>query len=785
MPTTSSSISQPTETLQPIELVEPIELSLPIEGMTCASCVNRVERFLRRTDGVLQANVNLATEQAHVRFDPQLAGREELARAVEAAGYGVRQVAARTDGALDDAAVADAERRSRETRRLGWEAALAVAAGLVMMGMTLWGTSFIPLAQLNWLLLVPGTIVQFGLGRRFYSAAWRAARHASANMSTLVVLGTTAAWLYSVVVTVAPELVMAAQMEPMTYFDSAAVIIGLVLTGRWLEARAKSQTAGAVRRLAGLQPTTARISRAGREFDVPLGDVLVGDLLRVRPGEKVPVDGRVVEGSSAVDESMLTGEAMPRAKGAGDDVIGGTINGTGTFLFRATRVGRDTVLAQIVRLVEQAQGSRAPIQRLADAVTGWFVPLVVVVALATFTVWMLFGPEPRLTFALISTISVLIIACPCAMGLATPTAIMVATGRGAEAGILIRGGEALELAEKVDTVVFDKTGTLTRGRPEVARVAAVAGATEGDVLRLAAAVETGSEHPLAAAILERAKRGEVEIPGATGFEAAAGHGAHAVVDGRHAVVGNARLMADHDIDVTQLGALASEAAVAGETPVFVAADGELRGVITISDVIRPDAAAAIRTLRERGIEAWLLTGDQRLVAESVARQVGIPSDRVIAEVLPAEKQAQVAALQSRGRRVAMVGDGINDAPALAQADIGVAIGTGTDVAIEASDVTLVGGDPRLVPVAIDLSRRTMRVIRQNLFWAFAYNVVLIPVAMGVLYPFTGMLLDPILAAAAMALSSVSVVLNSLRLRGFTPLNPPRADEQLETTPQSV
>jgi len=757
--------------------LQPIELSLPIEGMTCASCVNRVERFLRKTDGVVEANVNLATEHARVRFDPKVVGRDELERAVEASGYSVREVVPTADAAaLDAAAEVDAARRARETRRLGWEAALAVAAGLAMMGLTLWGTSVISLAQLNWLLLVPATFVQFGLGRRFYSAAWRAGRHRSANMSTLVVLGTTAAWLYSVVVTLAPELVMAAGMEPMTYFDSAAVIIGLVLTGRWLEARAKSETAGAVRRLAGLQPRTARIVRDGRETDVSLAEVYAGDLVRVRPGEKVPVDGRVVDGSSAVDQSMLTGEAIPVAKGVGDEVIGGTINGTGTFLFRATRVGRDTMLAQIVRLVEQAQGSRAPIQRLADAVTGWFVPLVLVIALATFAVWMLFGPEPRLTFALISTISVLIIACPCAMGLATPTAIMVATGRGAEAGILIRGGEALEQAEKIDTVVFDKTGTLTRGRPEVTQLVAASGASPDNLIRVAAAVEAGSEHPLASAIVERARRDGIAIPAATDFDSAAGYGAHASVDGAPAVVGSARLMADHGVDVASLAEAVTEAAVAGQTPVYVAADGTLLGVIMVSDPVRPEAAAAVATLRARNVDAWLLTGDQRLVAESVARQVGIAPERVIAEVLPAEKQARVAALQAEGRTVAMVGDGINDAPALAQADVGVAIGTGTDVAMEASDVTLVGGDPRLVPVAIELSRRTMRVIRQNLFWAFAYNVVLIPVAMGVLYPFTGLLLDPILAAAAMALSSVSVVLNSLRLRRFTPRVPPVREE---------
>jgi Cu+-exporting ATPase len=754
-----------------------IELTLPIDGMTCASCSNRVERFLRKTDGVVEANVNLATEQARVSYDPSRVGREELVHAVVAAGYDVRaDEALGEDSSLDEAAVTDTARRALETRRLGWEAAAAIGIGAVMMGATLWGTGVIALEQLNLVLLAPATFVQFILGRRFYAAAWRAARHASANMSTLVVLGTSAAWLYSVAVTLTPTLVASTGVEPMTYFDSAAVIIGLVLAGRWLEARAKSHTAGAIRRLAGLQPRTARIVRGGREIDVALSEVLAGDIVRVRPGEKVPVDGRVIEGSSAVDESMLTGEAMPVSKGVGDEVIGATLNTTGTFLFRATRVGRETVLAQIVRLVENAQGSKAPIQRLADAVTGWFVPVVLAIATATFAIWLLAGPEPRLTFALVTAISVLIIACPCAMGLATPTAIMVATGRGAEQGILIRGGEALENAERIDTVVFDKTGTLTRGRPAVARVTAAAGVDERDLLRVASAVETGSEHPLGAAIVEHARALGLESTAALGFEATAGHGAHADVGGRHSIVGNARLMADHDISIESARDAFDAATRDGLTTVFVAADGRLLGLISLSDPVRPEASAAVAALARRGIESWLLTGDTRRVAEAVAGTVGIATDHVVAEVLPAEKQAHVASLQAVGRRVAMVGDGINDAPALAQADLGVAIGTGTDVAIEASDITLMGGDPRLVDGAIALSARTMRTIRQNLFWAFAYNVVLIPVAMGVLYPFTGILLDPILAAAAMALSSVTVVVNSLRLRAFRPPVPGNRDD---------
>jgi Cu+-exporting ATPase len=755
-----------------------IELTLPIEGMTCASCVNRVERYLRKTDGVLEANVNLATEQARVRFNPTVVGRDELTRAVVAAGYAVRAdvAGADADGALDAAASADAQRRERETRQLAFEAAAAIATGLVMMALALWPTPILALEQLNWLLLVPATLVQFVLGRRFYVSASRAARHASANMSTLVVLGTTAAWLYSAVITVWPNLVMNAGLEPMTYFDSAAVIIGLVLAGRWLEARARSATIGAVRRLAGLQARVARVVRDGREMDVALAEVQAGDLVRVRPGEKVPVDGRIVEGTSALDESMLTGEPMPVAKGVGDEVIGATLNTSGSFVFRATRVGRDTVLAQIVRLVEEAQGSKAPIQRLADAVTAWFVPAVLVLALATFVVWLVLGPEPRATFALVNLISVLVIACPCAMGLATPTAIMVGTGRGAEQGVLIRGGEALESAERIDTVVFDKTGTLTRGRPALAEVVPAPGVDTDELLRVAAAVEKGSEHPLAGAILEGAAARGVEAPNATGFEIAAGYGAHAHIDERTAVVGNARLMADHKVDLTPLAAAASSAASSAQTPVYVALDGRLLGMLAIADPVRPEAAAAITELHRRGLETWLVTGDVLAVGESVARVVGIPAAHVRAEVRPEGKIEFIREIQGRGRKAAMVGDGINDAPALAQADLGVAIGTGTDVAMEASDVTLVGGDPRLVATAINLSKQTMRTIRQNLFWAFAYNVVLIPVAMGVLYPFTGILLDPILAAAAMALSSVSVVANSLRLRRFRPPVPNQGDK---------
>jgi P-type Cu+ transporter len=744
-----------------------IEMVLPIEGMTCASCVNRIERFLKKTDGVVDANVNLATERATVRVDPALAGRAELIGAVEAAGYDVRPESADAQvTAVDLAAEVDAEAaaKDRELADLRLRALVSLAIAVGIMAIMFWPNRPFGMETANRLVLLPATFVQFWAGGRILRAAWRAGRHGDATMDTLVAIGTLAAWGYSAVITLWPQLLMEAGREPETYFDSSTIIIGLVLLGRWLEARAKRQTAGAIRALVGLQARTARVIRGEDELDLPIEQVQAGDLVRVRAGEKVPVDGIVTEGTSSVDQSMLTGESMPVEKVDGDEVIGATMNQSGSFVFRATRVGRDTVLAQIVHMVEQAQGSKAPIQALADRISGVFVPIVLLLAAATFLVWLLLGPEPSFTLGLISAITVLIIACPCAMGLATPTAIMVGTGRAAQAGILIRGGEALEQAGRVDAIVFDKTGTLTVGRPAVTAVVPVEGVSETELLDLAASVERGSEHPLAAAIVGRAREGELGFLTATDFEALTGLGAVADIDGRTVVCGNRRLMEARGIDVGALADQADRAAAEGRTPVFVAVAGRIAGLMVIADPIKPEAAAAIRDLAARGIEAWLVTGDGRATAESVARAVGIAQDHVLADVLPGEKAERIRALHADGRIVAMVGDGINDAPALAQADLGVAIGSGSDVAIEASDVTLVGGDPRLVASAIALSRRTMRVIRENLGWAFGYNIVLIPVAMGVLYPFAGLTLNPALAAGAMAVSSVSVVLNSLRLR---------------------
>ncbi|HEU4920105.1 MAG TPA: heavy metal translocating P-type ATPase [Candidatus Limnocylindrales bacterium] len=746
----------------------PIEMVLPVEGMTCASCVNRIERFLRKTPGVEEAAVNLATEKATVRFDPTVAGRSELVSAIEAAGYDVKPEAARSEEpvATDleaEVTSEDAEREKAQRRTLV-QSLVSIGAALVFMVLMFWPQTVWAMEDLNKLILWPATFIQFWAGGRFYRSAWKAGRHGGATMDTLVAVGTSAAWAYSVVVTMYPDVIHEAGLHPETYFDSSAIIIGLILLGRWLEDRAKGRTTGAIRRLVGLQAKTARLVRDGEEVEVELALVQPGDLLRVRPGEKVPVDGVLVEGMSAVDESMLTGEPIPATKNPGDEVIGATINTTGSFIMRATRVGRDTALANIVALVQRAQGSKAPIQAMADRIAETFVPAVLVVAALSFVAWFLLGPEPRLTLALTAFIGVVIIACPCAMGLATPTAIMVGTGKGAETGILVRGGQALEAAGRLDTVILDKTGTLTLGKPTVAEILPGPGVDSRELLDLAGSLESNSEHPLGRAIVATAREDERGFRTVEGFEAVAGNGVRGTIEGREVLIGNARMMTERAIDLAAFADATDRHAANGATVSYVAIDGRAAGLVAISDPVKAESAAAVRTLESMGLTVWLLTGDGRRTADAVARQVGIEPARVVAEVLPADKAAVVERLQAEGRHVAMVGDGINDAPALAQADVGVAIGTGADVAIEASDITLVGGDPRLIASAIGLSRATLRTIRQNLFWAFAYNVLLIPVAMGVLYPFTGWTLNPALAAAAMAISSVSVVTNSLRLR---------------------
>jgi P-type Cu+ transporter len=755
-------------------------VSFPIEGMTCASCVNRITRFLSKVEGVDEAHVNLASESATVRYDPAALTVADLVAAVDAAGYVARvEQATAADHATDVAEAAEARterdeaaaRHVRDLRRRLVVAALLTApllGGLARMtvapGLPAFLTS--PLFQ-----LALATPVQLWAGWPFYKGAFKALRHKATDMNTLIAVGTSAAYGYSVATILAPDFFRAAGLGmdgaalPM-YFDTSAAIITLILMGRFLEARARSHTSDAIRRLINLAPRTARVIRDGVEMDIPAADVRVGEVVRVRPGETIAVDGVVTQGASGVDESMITGESLPVAKRADDLVVGGTLNTTGTLTFRATRVGADTVLARIIRLVSEAQGSRAPIQRLADVVTGYFVPAVLGLAALTFVIWFAVGPAPAFNLALLNTVAVLIIACPCALGLATPTSIMVGTGKGAEAGVLFRNAEALERLGSVKAVVLDKTGTLTEGKPRVTDVVRGAGApAEDELLALVAAAERPSEHPLADAIVRDAiETRRLPLPEATTFESVAGGGVAAIVSGRRILVGRPGYLQAAGVDVAALVPAADALAADGKTPVFAAIDGRAAAVIAIADTLKPGSAAAVAELHRLGIAVAMLTGDNRRTAEAIARSVGI--DRVVADVRPDGKSAAVKSLQAEGKVVAMVGDGVNDAPALASADVGVAMGTGTDVAMESAGVTLMSGDLRGLVIAIALSRATMRNIRQNLFWAFAYNVILIPVAMGALYPVTGMLLDPIFAAGAMALSSVTVVSNALRLRRF-------------------
>jgi copper-(or silver)-translocating P-type ATPase len=755
-------------------------VSFPVEGMTCASCVNRITRFLSKVDGVEAANVNLASESATVRYDPDRLTVADLVAAVDAAGYVARvEQVASADHETDvaEAAAAKSERDEAAAlhaadlrRRFLVSTALTIPLILGLAKMTI--VPWLPEFLVNpWFQLALATPVQFWAGSIFYIGAFKALRHHTSDMNTLIAVGTSAAYFYSLATILLPAFFIAAGLGmngealPM-YFDTSAAIITLILLGRYLEARARSHTSDAIRRLINLAPRSARVLRDGSELDVAVAEVRVGDLVRVRPGETIAVDGVVIEGASGVDESMITGESLPVAKRLEDLVVGGTLNTTGTLTFRATRVGADTVLARIVRLVSEAQGSRAPIQRLADVVTGYFVPVVLGLAALTFVVWFVFGPEPAFNLALLNTVAVLIIACPCALGLATPTSIMVGTGKGAENGVLFRNAEALERLGSVRAVVLDKTGTLTEGKPRVTDVVRAAGApAEDEVLILVAAAERGSEHPLADAIVREATATRaLDVPAATDFLATAGGGVAAMVSGRRVLVGRPGYLEAEGIDVAALVAAADALAADGKTPVFAAIDGRVAAVIAIADTLKAGSAEAVAELHRLGIAVAMLTGDNRRTAEAIARSVGI--DRVVADVRPDGKAAAVKALQAEGHVVAMVGDGVNDAPALASADVGVAMGTGTDVAMESAGVTLMSGDLRGLVTAIALSRATMRNIRENLFWAFGYNVVLIPVAMGVLYPFTGMLLDPIFAAAAMALSSVTVVSNALRLRRF-------------------
>jgi Cu+-exporting ATPase len=730
-----------------------------IEGVVCASCVQKIERALLETRGVAKAVVNLATGKVRVEYLPSETNLREIKRAIERTGYKVLDVEGKeAAGDLEQTM----RRREYNKLRLRFVSGIVLAVIIFVGSMPRWfpwAPAFLGNFFVLWALATP---VQFVIGWPFLRGAWASFRHRNADMNTLIAVGTMAAYLYSVAATLFPSFFRKAGIAPAVYFDTSAFIIALILFGRVLEARAKGQASEAIKKLMGLQPRTARIWKDGREADIPVEEVQAGDIIVVRPGEKIPVDGIVETGKSSVDESMLTGESMPVRKAAGDEVIGATLNKMGSFRFRATKVGKDTALAQIIKLVQDAQGSKAPIQRLADVIAGYFVPVVISLALATFIIWFDYGPVPSLTFALLNFVAVLIIACPCALGLATPTAVMVGTGKGAENGILIKGGESLETMHRVDTILLDKTGTLTRGEPEVTDVVPADSFGGDELLALAAAAEKRSEHPLGEAILKKARSRNLPIDEAEDFRAAEGRGVEARLRGRKVSLGNSKLMVEEQIGIEDWAQRAGELSREGKTVIFAAVDGKIAGLLAVADTLKENSAEAVSELKKLGFDVVMLTGDHPGTAETVSRQAGI--EKVISEVLPEDKVHEIKKIQQTGRKVAMVGDGINDAPALAQADIGISIGTGTDVAMEASDITLIRGDLRAVVSAIALSKKTIRVIKQNLFWAFFYNVVGIPIAAGILYPFFHVLLNPIIASAAMAFSSVSVVSNSLRLR---------------------
>jgi Cu+-exporting ATPase len=771
--------------------------TLKLRGMSCASCARSIEDAINSVPGVNECSVNFGAEQATVEYDPRTTDLQAIQDAVDAAGYSAYPL--QEQNLVTGENNTDKIAHLREFRYLlrkvvvGGVISVVLLIGSLPM-MTGLALPLIPMWLHNsWLQFVLATPVLFWCGADFFKNAWKACKRHAATMDTLVALGTGAAYIYSIFATVFPGFFTAQGLMPDVYYEAAVVIITLILLGRWLENRAKGQTSEAIRKLMGLQARTARLIRNGQEVDVPIQEVQIGDIVLVRPGEKIPVDGEVIEGTSAIDEAMVTGESVPVKKRPGDEVIGATINKTGSFKFQATRVGKDTVLAQIVQLVQQAQGSKAPIQRLADQVTGWFVPAVIAIAVLTFIIW--FNFTGNLTMALITTVSVLIIACPCALGLATPTSVMVGTGKGAENGILIKGAESLELAHKIQTIVLDKTGTITEGKPTVTDFVTVSGtanANEIKLLQLAASVERNSEHPVAEAVVRYAQSQEIELIDVRDFEAIAGSGVQGIVANHLVQIGTQRWMEELGIKTQALQPDKERLEYLGKTAVWIAIDGEIQGLMGISDAIKPTSAQAVTALQRLGLEVVMLTGDNRRTAESIAREVGIK--RVLAEVRPDQKAVVIQSLQEErrgrwgepemGRKknsflshfsipplphskiVAMVGDGINDAPALAQADVGIAIGTGTDVAIAASDITLISGDLRGIVIAIQLSRATIRNIRQNLFFAFIYNVAGIPIAAGIVFPIFGWLLNPIVAGAAMAFSSVSVVTNALRLRNF-------------------
>jgi Cu+-exporting ATPase len=738
-----------------------------IENLRCSSCVKSIEDELKSSQGVLNASVNIATQEATVDYLPQNTTLSQLNAAIETWGYKPR--ASTSDAPVDKQEEAHAREYRKLMNKFWFAAAVAVpvmATAYYQVVPVLRDMSMDSLRILWGITALLTLPVMFWSGSDFFTGAWAAFKHRSANMNTLIALGTGAAWLYSTFAILFPAVFPEGTSEP--FFDVVAVVIALVVLGQALELRAKGQSSSAIKKLLGLQSKTARVIRDGREMDLPVEEVLVGDVIQVRPGEKVPVDGVIVEGSSAVDESMLTGESMPASKKVDDEVIGATINKTGAFKFRATKIGKDTALAQIVKMVQDAQNSKAPIARLADTVSGYFVPIVMILAVWTFVIWFVVGPQPQLVYALVTSVTVLIIACPCALGLATPMSLMVGIGKGAENGILIRSGEALQTARAIQTVVLDKTGTITKGKPELTDIVLNEQLSEDNeqLLRLAASVEKVSEHPLAQAIVEGAQARKLALVEVKDFEAIPGHGVSAKVEGRHVLIGNLKFMNREKIALGSLEERSKSIADDGKTPMYMALDGKAAGIIAVADTVKEDSAEAIKVLQSMGIEVVMITGDNRRTAEAIARKVGIT--RVLAEVLPEDKANNIHLLQAEGKKVAMVGDGINDAPALAQADVGLAIGTGTDIAIEASDITLIKGSLKGVVTAIEVSRATMKNIYQNLFGAFIYNILGVPVAMGALFPFFGLLLSPLIAGAAMAFSSVTVVGNANRLRGFKP-----------------
>ena len=737
-----------------------IKKTYPIKGMHCASCVRIIERALIKTPGITSAVVNLASEQVTVSYDSNTASENDIASAVSNVGYKV---------------VMEKETISADQEKIEKQKALKklrnkVIISLFFGSLILWGSfpmiiSTAPNILKNfWFQLLLATPVQFWAGWEFYRATIPALKHRTANMDTLVAIGTTVAYIYSAFVTFFPNVVMNLGLEAMPYFDVATIVIGLILLGRFFEARAKGQTSEAIKKLIGMQAKTARIVKNSKEVDIPIEQVIIGNVIRVRPGEKIPVDGIILKGESSVDESMVTGESIPVDKTKGDTVIGATFNKSGTFIYKATKVGQDTMLAQIIKLVQEAQGSKAPIQRLADLISSYFVPVVIMLAIITFVAWYIAGSNPALLFALLNTVAVLIIACPCAMGLATPTAIMVATGKGAQNGILIKDAESLEIAHKVNTIIFDKTGTLTKGKPEVTDIIPIGKINQNELLAFASSIEKSSEHSLAEAIVKKAEDEKIKLKPVSKFKAIAGHGVEGVVGSKQIVFGNRRLMDRENIVINTYSKQIEKLESDGKTVMMLGVDRKLVGLVAVADTIKDSAKTGIVALHNKGIQVAMITGDNQRTANAIASKLGIK--RVLSDVLPNQKEAEVRKIQAEGKTVAMVGDGINDAPALAAADIGIAMGTGTDIAIEAADITLINKDLRSVASAIELSRKTMRTIKINLFWAFGYNILLIPVAMGVLYPFFNILLSPIFASVAMATSSISVVSNSLLLKRY-------------------